>query len=93
MQAWARELLEALVPLRKRLFVSSTLALNTDPDFLELLARAGTQTFYCTLNVDPISMRALKGGEPEAEQKVIDLARRIRGRERPSTIKIIAKIM
>ena len=77
-QAWARELLEALAPLNKRLFVSSTLALNTEPDFLELLARAGTQTFYCTLNVDPISMRALRGGEPEAEQKVIDLAARIR---------------
>jgi len=77
-EAWARELLEALVPLNRRLFVSSTLALNTDPDFLELLAKAGTKTFYCTLNVDPVSMRALRGGEPEAEQKVIDLARRIR---------------
>ena len=51
----------------KEYFVSSTLALNTDPEFLDLAARAGVRNFYCTLNVDPVSIRALKG-EPRERQ-------------------------
>ncbi|NOZ86809.1 MAG: radical SAM protein [Deltaproteobacteria bacterium] len=72
-EAWARDLLEKLAHLDKRLFVSGTLALNTKQDFFKLLARAGTKTFYCTLNVDPFSMRALQGNDRRAELKVKDL--------------------
>jgi len=74
---WARELLEALVPLRKRLFVASTPALNCDPEFLELLARAGGSTFYCTLNVDPVSIHAIKDDHAASRERVVDLVRRV----------------
>ena len=75
--AWAKELLKAMVPLKKRLFLASTLALNCEPDFLKLAADAGTETFYCTLNVDPVSMKALRGGDTLAEERVVDLVRRV----------------
>ncbi len=75
--AWARELLEALIPLKRRLFVASTPALNCDPGFLELLARAGGTTFYCTLNVDPVSLRALRGDDDRAVARVADLVQRV----------------
>ncbi|MDD5306197.1 MAG: radical SAM protein [Deltaproteobacteria bacterium] len=79
LEAWSKELLEALAPLRKKLFVSSTMALNTDPSFLDLLARAGATTFYCTLNVDPKSIRAL-GGDEDLRREVADLVRMLEDR-------------
>lgn len=74
---WATQLLKALAPLKRRLFVASTLALNCRPDFLQLARDAGTETFYCTLNVDPLSMGALRGNDPAALQKVVDLVHRV----------------
>ncbi len=59
MVEYSRALLEALTPLKKKYFVSSTMALNTDKDFLDLIARAGVKNFYCTMNVDPVSIKAL----------------------------------
>ena len=46
---------------------------------VHLAARAGVRNFYCTLNVDPVSIRALQGeGEGEAQaalhQHIRDLA-------------------
>jgi len=38
------------------------------------MARAGVKNFYCTLNVDPLSIRALMGGERE-QQQLVDLVR------------------
>ena len=74
---WARELLEALVPLRKRLFVASTPALNVSREFLELLAEAGGTTFYCTLNVDPVSIHALKGDDARSVDRVCELVQTV----------------
>ncbi|MCP4679761.1 MAG: radical SAM protein [Deltaproteobacteria bacterium] len=76
---WSRELLDALAPLGKKYFVSSTMALNTSDEFLDLVARAGVTSFYCTLNVDSKSIRALNGDETMIEE-AIDLVHRIEDR-------------
>jgi radical SAM superfamily enzyme YgiQ (UPF0313 family) len=78
-EAWSRELLEALAPLGKKYFVSSTMALNTSDEFLDLLARSGVSSFYCTMNVDPRSIRAL-GGDPALRREVGDLVRKLEDR-------------
>jgi 3-oxoacyl-[acyl-carrier-protein] synthase II len=77
--AYAHALFQALEPLGRKYFVSSTMALNTDPAFLDLAARAGVRNFYCTLNVDPISIKALKG-EKRERQMVLDLVKMIQDR-------------
>ena len=79
MAEYSRSLLEALAPLNKKYFVSSTVALNTDSGFLDLMARAGVKNFYCTLNVDPVSIRALSGGAKE-RQVLFDLVKKLRDR-------------
>ena len=76
---YARALFAALEPLGKKYFVSSTMALNTDQAFVDLAARAGVRNFYCTLNVDPISIKALKG-EPRERQMLVDLVKTIEDR-------------
>lgn len=76
---YSRELLQALIGLGKKYFVSSTMALNTDDKFLDLLAAAGVSNFYCTMNVDPVSIKALQGGEAEQRQ-LCDLVARLEGR-------------
>jgi 3-oxoacyl-[acyl-carrier-protein] synthase II len=80
MMEYSRRLLEALIPLNKKYFVSSTIALNTDNAFLDLMARAGVKNFYCTLNVDPISIRALTGGAKE-QQVLFDLVKKLKDRD------------
>jgi 3-oxoacyl-[acyl-carrier-protein] synthase II len=76
---YARALFCALEPLGRKYFVASTMALNTEADFLELAARAGVRNFYCTLNVDPLSVKALSG-EPRERQLLIDLVKAIEDR-------------
>jgi len=80
MMEYSRALLEALAPLNKKYFVSSTIALNTDSAFLDLMARAGVKNFYCTLNVDPVSIRALSGGQRE-RQVLFDLVKKLSDRD------------
>ncbi|MCP4628589.1 MAG: radical SAM protein, partial [bacterium] len=76
---YTTELFKALKPLHKKYFVSSTLALNTDPAFLDLAAEAGVCNFYCTMNVDPVSIRALQGGKKE-QQQLFDLVKNLEDR-------------
>ena len=76
---YARALFRAVEPLGKKYFVSSTLALNTDAEFLDLAARAGVRNFYCTMNVDPVSIRALQGGSRE-RQVLTELVKALEGR-------------
>ncbi len=76
---WASQLFEALVPLKKSLFVSSTASLNTSNDILDLSANAGVKSFYCTLNVDSVSIRALSG-DITAFQHIVDLVKKIEDR-------------
>ncbi len=76
---WARELFEALAPLGKRFFVSSTMSLTTSAEYLDLIAQAGVTSFYCTLNVDPKSIKAL-GGDSALRQEAVDLVHRIEDR-------------
>jgi len=76
---YVTELLKQLVPLKKKYFVSSTMALRTDPDFLDLAAKAGVRNFYCTMNVDPISIKAIQGSQKE-QQMLCDLVKQIEGR-------------
>ena len=78
-QEWSERLLEALAPLNKKLFVSSTLSLNTEDAFLDKLARAGVKSFYCTMNVDAKSIRAL-GGDPAAAEELVSLVKRLEDR-------------
>jgi len=80
MQDYAKALLTALIPLNKKYFVSSTMALNVETSFLDLMARAGVKNFYCTLNVDPLSIRALSGEERQ-QQLLIDLVKKLRDRD------------
>ncbi len=79
-EEYARELFKKVKPLNKKFFVSSTVALNCDPDFLTLAADAGVKNFYCTMNVDPFSIRALQGDKTE-QQKIIDLVKMLEDRD------------
>jgi radical SAM superfamily enzyme YgiQ (UPF0313 family) len=76
---WASRLFRALEPLHKSLFVSSTPSLNTSDEILDLSARAGVTSFYCTLNVDTKSIRAL-AGDATLKQEIVDLVHRIEDR-------------
>ena len=76
---YAEALFKALAPLHKKYFVASTMALRTDKEFLDVAARAGVSNFYCTMNVDPISIKALQGGKKE-RQMLIDLVKMLEDR-------------
>lgn len=79
MREYSQKLFEALIPYGKKFFVSSTLALNTDPALLDLAARAGLANFYCTMNVDPVSIRALRGEKAE-RHALVDLVKMLEDR-------------
>ncbi len=78
-ETYARELLTAVIPLKKKFFVSSSVKLNCDDALLDLMVEAGVKNFYCTMNVDPISIAALRGDE-EAQNHIIDLVERLESR-------------
>ncbi len=75
-EAWSVELFTALAPLEKKIFVTSTMALNTSDQFLDLIAGAGVNSFYCTFNTEPVSVRALSGKKAQI-QAVVDLAHKL----------------
>ncbi len=77
---YAEAFFKAVEPLGKKFFVSSTLALNSEAAFLDLAARAGVRNFYCTLNVDPISIRLLQG-DKSAREKFRIFVDELRGRD------------
>lgn len=79
-KAYAREFFEAMAPLGKKFFVNTTMGLSTDLEMLDLAARGGVRNFYCTLNVEPVSIRALQGGARE-RQALIDLVKAIEDRD------------
>jgi len=64
---YSLKLFEALAPLGKKYFVNSTLGLNLEPAFFDAAARAGVRNFYCTMNVEPVSIKALQGGRRERQ--------------------------
>ncbi len=76
---YSTELWKQLVPLNKKYFVASTMALKTDTAFFDLAAKAGVSNFYCTMNVDPVSIRAIQG-DKAAVQQLIDLVNMLRDR-------------
>lgn len=76
---YAKAFFRAVAPLGRKFFVNSTLSLSTDPEIIDLAAQAGVRNFYCTLNVDPISIRALQG-EPRERQKLADLVKSLEDR-------------
>ncbi len=76
---YTKKLFKELIPLKKKYFVSSTLALNTDKKFLDLAAKAGIANFYCTMNVDPVSIRAIQGSKKE-QQFLSDLVKSLEDR-------------
>ena len=77
---YSQKLFEALTPLGKKYFVNSTMGLNMEPAFLDVAARAGVKNFYCTMNVEPVSIRALQGGKRE-RQVLIDLVKATQDRD------------
>ncbi len=79
LQQWSWDLFEAVKPLGKKFFVASTMALKTDDKFLDHIAQAGVDSFYCTLNVDPKSIRAL-GGDQDLRQELVDLVSKLEDR-------------
>ncbi len=76
---WSERLFDALSPLGKHFFVSSSMALNTSDDFFDRLARAGVKSFYCTMNVDAPSRRAI-GGDKTAQDALVSLVSRLEER-------------
>lgn len=76
---WSSALLKSLAPLDKHLFVSSTLSLNTSTEMLDVMKEGGVKSFYCTLNVDPKSIRAL-GGDKGAQSELRELILRLEDR-------------
>jgi 3-oxoacyl-[acyl-carrier-protein] synthase II len=79
-QEYTKELFTALIPEQKKFFVSSTLSLLINPEFLDLAAEAGVRNFYCTMNVDPVSIRALQG-EKRERQILVDLVKQLEDRD------------
>jgi radical SAM superfamily enzyme YgiQ (UPF0313 family) len=77
---WSTELFNALAPLKKHFFVSSTMSLNNSDSMLDTIARAGVKSFYCTLNVDPKSIRALSG-DVSARIELQDLVKKLEDRD------------
>lgn len=73
---YADELFGAIAGENANVFLTSSLAFRNTPQFLELLARAGTRSLYITTGFDPIS-RGLYEGDPELTRKAIEIARRI----------------
>jgi 3-oxoacyl-[acyl-carrier-protein] synthase II len=80
MVTYAQELFAALAPLGKKYFVASTMALNTEDEFLDLATLAGVSNFYCTMNVDPLSIRALQGS-PRERTMLRDFVHRLEDRQ------------
>lgn len=64
-RGYAERFFREAAPLGRKFFVSSTMALNSDESFIKLAAKAGVRNFYCTMNVDPLSIRLLQGGREE----------------------------
>jgi len=79
LEEWSRALFEALELVGKKYFVTSTMALKTDDALLDRIARAGVTSFYCTMNVDPRSIRAL-GGDADAQAELVDLVAKLEDR-------------
>jgi 3-oxoacyl-[acyl-carrier-protein] synthase II len=71
---YSLKLFEAVAPLGKKFFVNSTMGLTTDTAFLDAAAHAGVKNFYCTMNVEPVSIKALQGSKRE-QQIFIDLVK------------------
>ena len=78
--AWSTALFEGLAPLNKHLFVSSTMSLNNSDEMLDTMQRGGVKSFYCTLNVDPKSIRALNG-DSAAQTELSDLIKKLEDRD------------
>ena len=77
---YTMELLKQMAPLNKKLFLSSSMGLKYDKELLDLMVAAGAKNFYCTLNVDPVSARALQGSKKE-QQMLIDLVKTLEDRD------------
>jgi radical SAM superfamily enzyme YgiQ (UPF0313 family) len=73
---YADELFGALVGEQAHIFLTSSLSFRNTPQFLDLLARAGTRSLYVTTGFDPIS-RGIYEGEPALTRRAIEIARRI----------------
>jgi radical SAM superfamily enzyme YgiQ (UPF0313 family) len=76
---WSNDLFEALEPLNKKYFVSSSMSLNGSDEILDRMALSGVTSFYCTFNVDSKSARALRGDEA-MRQEAVNLVRRVEDR-------------
>ncbi|MBX3249887.1 MAG: radical SAM protein [Myxococcales bacterium] len=60
-ERYATELFERLADLDPRIFLTSAFGLNERPQFLDVLARGGTQCIYVTFGFDPISEGVYRG--------------------------------
>ena len=79
MTQYSLDLCAALEPLGKKLFVTSTLSLNSDPALLDALARAGASSLYVVFGFDPVSRKALApGASRRAWGRAIDGLARVR---------------
>lgn len=76
---YAEKFFDAVADSGKKFFVSSTLALNCGVDFIEKAAKAGVRNFYCTMNVDPLSIALLRGDDRGLRARFKDFADTLRG--------------
>ncbi len=73
---YADSLFGALTAERANIFLTSSLSFRNTPEFLDLLARAGTRSLYVTTGFDPIS-RGMYEGDPALTTRAVEIARRI----------------
>jgi len=79
MADYAHALFAALAPIGKRLFVTSTLSLSTEPALLAAMLDAGVTSLYVVFGFDPVSRKALEpGASVRARTRALDGLARVR---------------
>jgi len=78
-QRYMMELCDRIRDFNVKLFLSCSPAMNTDPDFLDALAKAGAASMYTVFASDPFSDRFFNR-HPGVWQRTIDLVKRLEDR-------------
>ncbi|MBN2534620.1 MAG: cobalamin-dependent protein [Spirochaetales bacterium] len=82
---YTKELFTKILPYKNKIFLTSSLIFNAKPDFLQLLAGAGTKSIYVTFGFDPISRGIYKN-----DRKVIEYGKNIIDRIQNEGIRLYA---
>ncbi len=78
-QRYMTELCERIRDFNVSMFLSCSPAMNSDPEFLDAIARAGAKSVYCVFASDPFSAR-FYARHPGVWQRTINLVKSIQDR-------------